>query len=76
MGQVTIYLDAELEARIASAVADRKISRSRWIAEVIRKHLAQDWPAEVRESAGAWGDFPTLEELRNDLNPMDSREDF
>lgn len=75
MGQITIYLDDELESRLRAASELQKVSRSRWIADLIRRHLDDAWPAEVRESAGAWTDFPTLEELRGDL-PYESREGF
>lgn len=75
MGQITIYLDDELEARIRQAIEHQNVSRSRWIAEVLRRHLEGDWPAEVRESAGSWADFPSLEELRSDL-AYEPREEF
>ena len=63
MGQITIYLDDELEKKLRAASERAKTSRSRWIAEVIRQHLDNEWPAEVREAAGAWGDFPTSTSL-------------
>lgn len=75
MGQITIYIDDELESQIRAATEHRKISRSRWIADLIRQHLESAWPAEVRESAGSWADFPDLEELRGDLR-YESRESF
>jgi metal-responsive CopG/Arc/MetJ family transcriptional regulator len=75
MGQITIYLDDELESKLRAATEHRKVSRSRWIADLIRQHLDSAWPAEVREAAGTWTDFPNLEELRGDLN-YESREGF
>ncbi|MCA9790961.1 MAG: ribbon-helix-helix protein, CopG family [Candidatus Eremiobacteraeota bacterium] len=75
MGQITIYLDDELEKKLRAASERAKTSRSRWIAEVIRQHLDNEWPAEVREAAGAWGDFPDIDELRAGSD-FEVREDF
>lgn len=75
MGQITIYLDEELESKVRTASELENVSRSRWIADVIRKHLNDEWPAEVRESAGSWSDFPSIEGIRSDLKP-ENRESF
>ena len=75
MGQITIYLDEELEKKVRTASENGKVSRSRWIADVIRKHLEDEWPAEVREAAGSWTDFPAPEELRSGVE-YETREDF
>jgi hypothetical protein len=64
MGQVTIYLDDELEKRMTTNAKAMKLSKSRWIANVIREKLVDEWPPNVRQLAGSWEDFPTLEEIR------------
>jgi hypothetical protein len=64
MGQVTIYLDDELEKRMTANAKAMKLSKSKWIADVIREKLVDEWPANVRELAGSWEDFPTLDEVR------------
>jgi hypothetical protein len=64
MGQVTIYLDDEIEKRMTANAKAIKLSKSKWIANVIREKLVDEWPANVRELAGSWGDFPNLEEIR------------
>lgn len=64
MGQVTIYLDEEIEKRMTASAKAMKLSKSKWIANVIREKLVDEWPANVRELAGSWEDFPTLEEIR------------
>ena len=64
MSQVTIYLDDEIEERMTASAKVMKLSKSRWIANAIREKLADEWPANVRELAGSWEDFPTLEEIR------------
>ncbi|MGE0492240.1 MAG: CopG family transcriptional regulator [Vulcanimicrobiota bacterium] len=75
MGQITIYLDDELEKKLRAASERAKTSRSRWIADVIRQHLDNEWPAEVREAAGSWGDFPESDRLRSGMS-YETREEF
>jgi predicted transcriptional regulator len=64
MGQVTIYLDDEIERRMTASAKSKKLSTSKWIADAICEKLMDEWPANVRELAGTWQDFPTLEEIR------------
>lgn len=64
MGQVTIYLDDETTDRARAAARSRGVSLSKWIAERIQHGTLSDWPAHVRELAGAWSDLPSAEDLR------------
>ena len=64
MVRVTIYLDDEVEKRMTASAKAMKLSQSKWIGNAIREKLADEWPANVRELAGSWLDFPTLEEIR------------
>ena len=64
MSQVTIYLDDEIEKRMTASAKAMKLSKSNWIANAIPEKLADEWPANVRELAGSWEDFPTLEDIR------------
>jgi predicted transcriptional regulator len=65
MSQVTIYLDDELENKMRAAAEAMNLSKSRWIAALIEEKLKNEWPASVIALAGAWEDFPTLEEIRS-----------
>ena len=65
MGQITIYLDDDSEARLRAAAADANMPVSRWLAELVREKTRADWPHAVREAAGTWHDFPDAESLRN-----------
>jgi len=65
MGQVTIYLDEDTEKLMEAAANSAGISKSKWVAELIRAKASQDWPAFVRELAGAWTDIPTIEDIRS-----------
>jgi hypothetical protein len=66
MAQVTLYLDAETKERMRRAAKSAGLSQSRWLAELVRKGAAREWPAEVRELAGAWPDFPEADEIRRE----------
>ena len=64
MAQVTLYLDDETAERMEAAARAEGTSQSRWVASLIRTRLADEWPVEVVELAGACPDLPTAEELR------------
>lgn len=74
MGQVTLYLDAEIEARMKEAAKAAGISQSRWLADLIRERTAREWPPSVAALAGAWSDIPTAEEIRKGLGQDVPRE--
>lgn len=76
MGQVTLYLDSETEARMKEAAKVAGVSQSRWLAELIRERTANEWPPAVAALAGAWADMPTAEELRQDTGEDVPREPF
>jgi hypothetical protein len=65
MAQVTLYLDAETNAQLKNAARAAGVSVSRWVAQLIRDRTRSEWPAGVRELAGAWPDFPSLPQLRS-----------
>lgn len=69
MARITLYLDRETEEQLDAAARAAGTSRSRWLADLIRKRTASEWPAEVARLAGSWvaADFPTLEEIRRGL---------
>jgi hypothetical protein len=62
--QVTIYLDDAAERRVKAAARKAGVSVSRWVAELVENRTRTDWPAEARALAGAWPDFPDLQEIR------------
>ena len=76
MGQVTIYLDTELEAKMREITESMNISQSKWIANLIKEKLVDEWPESVKDLAGAWGDFPSAEEIRGTLGEDSMREDL
>ena len=76
MGQVTIYLDGDTEKRLKKSAKARGIPVSRWIAQLIQEKTATEWPQAVRESAGAWSNFPEQEQLRKQQGEDIPREPF
>lgn len=76
MSQLTIYLDEDTERRLKTAAQSAGMSVSRWVATVIREKTETTWPQAVLDLAGAWPDFPTTEELRQDQPADHPREEF
>ena len=74
MGQVTIYIDEKTEKKMLNMVAKSGISKSKWIAELIREKTATTWPEDVASLAGAWKDLPTAEEIRGEIGKDVDRE--
>ena len=66
MGQVTIYLDHEIENMMKNAAKSSHISVSKWVANIIQEKISTEWPEDVVKLAGSWkDDFPTLDEIRS-----------
>lgn len=64
MAQLTLYLDEETERLLKQSAQRAGVSQSRWVAEVIRRSAAPEWPAALREALGGWQDFPEPQDLR------------
>lgn len=62
MPQITLYIDDSTQALVDQAAAASGVSKSRWVAEAIRHYAAEEWPAECRALAGAFPDFPLVED--------------
>ena len=65
MANVTIYLPAKVEKRARKAAKASGISMSRWAAEPISQAVDKNWSPEFLAAAGAYPDFPSLEEIRS-----------
>lgn len=76
MGQVTIYLEEEIESKMRSTAKAMNISKSKWIANVIKEKLIDEWPDSIQELSGAWNDFPGLEDIRSDQPEDTHREEL
>ena len=67
MAQITLYLDAATAAALRRTAKSAGLSMSRWASELIRREVADQWPDEILELAGAWPDMPSAEALRESL---------
>lgn len=74
MGQITIYLDDETEKKMIANAKVMNLSKSKWVATVIREKLVDQWPDTVRELPGSWDDYPSPDELRSDQATDSDRE--
>ena len=61
MSQITLYLDDATQALVEQAALADGVSKSRWVAEIIRKHAAHEWPQDCLALAGRFADFPLSE---------------
>lgn len=62
MSQITLYLDDATQALVDQAAKANGVSKSRWVAELIRTYAAHEWPQECLELAGQFADFPLRED--------------
>lgn len=76
MGQVTIYLEEDIEHKMVAAAESAQLSKSKWIAKLIQDKVANEWPQSVVSCAGSWDDFPGLEEIRANIGEDAEREKF
>ncbi len=78
MTQLAIYIDDQLSERLNSAVKASGKSKSRWVADAIRRSLLDQWPEGFFELAGKWEDDVAPEEIlkriRNGMGAPDERE--
>ena len=74
MGQVTIYLEDEVEEKMSAAAKSEHLSKSKWVASLIKAKVASEWPESITQLAGAWKDLSLAEEDRADLGRDVERE--
>ena len=74
MGRVTIYLEDEVEEKMSAAAKSEHLSKSKWVANLIKAKVASEWPESVTQLAGAWRDLSLAEEGRASLGQDSERE--
>jgi hypothetical protein len=74
MGQVTIYLDTETEQKMLRIVKESGLSKSKWIACLIREKASAMWPESVMGMAGSWSDLLMAEDIRKEIGRDAERE--
>ncbi len=76
MGQVTIYIDEQTELNLMSVLRNTKKSKSKWISDLINEKIRNEFPAKVKELAGAWKDLSDVDEMRKTLSDDIKREEL
>jgi hypothetical protein len=51
MSQITLYLDDATQALVEQAAQASGLSKSRWVAEIIRKYAAHEWCSDCKPCA-------------------------
>ncbi len=74
MGQITIYLDDDIINTVQKQAVSEKISKSQWIARLIKERTRTEWPESIKAMAGSWQDFPEAEEIRAGMGQDVERE--
>ena len=76
MAQITIYINNDLESKVKEIAAAQETSISKYISTVIEKNINNNWNPKIKNLAGSWSDFPSIEEIRNNNNLDAQREEF
>ncbi|MBL8472168.1 MAG: hypothetical protein KF778_01320 [Rhodocyclaceae bacterium] len=58
--------------RLTAAAASAGLSKSRWVAQLIRRYPGDEWPPDCRELAGAFPDFPLRDTASDAALPPDT----
>ena len=74
MARITIYLEDDTVEKLKMVAGSAGLSISSFVGDLIRNKIAPEWPASVAKLAGAWKDFPTLDEIRQGQPKDASRE--
>ena len=76
MAQITIYISNDLESKVKEIAASQETSISKYISTVIERNINNNWNPKIKNLAGSWSDFPTIEEIRNNDTQDAQREEF
>jgi predicted DNA-binding protein len=80
MTQLAIYIEDQLSEKLEKAVKSSGKSKSKWIADVIKKELNDQWPADFFNLAGSWkddrGPDEIMKEIRKGSDIFEKREDM
>ncbi len=78
MAQLAIYLEDRLAKRLEKAVKASGQSKSRWVAEAIKRSLQDHWPDGFFDLAGRWQDDKSpdeiIKEIREGMEKPEDRE--
>lgn len=73
MAQIVLTLDDEVLEQVLHQAKAENLSSVVWLDKLIKQGVGMlnkpskinaEWSSDLKELAGAWQDFPTLEEIR------------
>jgi len=73
MAQIVLTLDDEVLEKVLHQAKAENLSSTSWLDKLIKQRVGMlnqpnkvnsNWSSDVQELAGAWQDFPTLEDFR------------
>ena len=74
MVRLMISIEDDIVEKLAAAAKAKHVSKSSWVANLIKEKLAGEWPESISRLAGAWNDLPLADEGRAGLGPDIGRE--
>ena len=72
MPQISLYLDDATQALVDQAAEVNGISKSRRVAEAIRRYAAHEWPLRCLNLACSFPHFPLVGDSANHAQPADT----
>jgi hypothetical protein len=80
MTQLAIYIDKQLAERLEKTVKASGKSKSRWVSDVIKTALQDQWPKGFFDLAGSWqddaGPDEILKGIRQGMGKSELREEI
>jgi predicted DNA-binding protein len=80
MTQLAIYIEDKLSEKLEKVVKASGKSKSKWIADVIKKELDDQWPENFFNLAGSWKDNKDpdeiIQEIRDGSDTFEKREEI
>ena len=80
MAQLAIYIEDQLAERLDKAAKASGKSKSKWVADAIKRTLQDQWPEGFFDLAGSWEDDLSPDEImsriRTGMDKSDRRESF
>jgi predicted DNA-binding protein len=78
MAQLAIYIEDQLAERLDNAAKASGKSKSKWVADAIKRSLQDQWPEGFFDLAGSWeddiGPDEIMRKIRNGMEKPESRE--
>ncbi len=80
MTQLAIYVDDQLAERLNKAAKASGKSKSKWVADAIKRSLQDQWPEGFFELAGSWeddvGPDEIISKIRSGIKEPEKRENL